>query len=716
MQKVSDYVDFCGDTQLSFINMDENKLQKLLNDLSERPYYLDILTSFDKKLDQFEKLVCYAFSKDKLTREQVGTLLELKEMRLAYEEDDFENITCCDLLTAKDEFTGSAASMLSDLIPDLTSRERFLELLKTKPPSDRFYFEITIPESKLTERLSGFLEFLRNLRIINAVPYQDGEKKGYNITLLSFGARDAAAKAVYGVHAKKCLPRLGPFTKEDIERSMRKYSRYTAVSKATSFHGIVARTFYLSLHDEAHRTLVSSIPNHIYGMIFDAIDVVREKTGLAYSKQIWRNIDLEVDEFMSDSNESRNDLSEKAVTHNFQRLLSAKVSTEGTYIGLFSPHPSLNTLWVLLIDIVLNPEKYRQKFLNPEYFTGAYRYLYDFVYSHREQLEKIKSPAGQVATLKAIYFRQPYEGDTEIYFAKESKSNYIHLMKGGQPILQAGHVDFLNYIAKFNIVADKFGDLIALLESKVKFSNRVGEVLRLCQFSEFAFHAEALMQTFLDDKSLFKKIIRSEDDYLELKKSYPGMASALADGWKAYQALESAAFEGDKKACSELIETMQDLLDYDKKRPSSKIMQFILNDMDELKRLVKSDLDVFLLLHYVPEEYRDDLLAMFLKSKVKPVTFDDIMRLDKDYKNKVSAVRQKILMDFILHDSAEFRRIVSSQSLLSQLTEKFPDWKQALNAKYALLDHLGKVSYADQGSKSNVVTEVANDNSGFKFN
>ncbi|WP_419420266.1 hypothetical protein ACNVED_02920 [Legionella sp. D16C41] len=314
---------------------------------------------------------------------------------------------------------------------------------------------IKIPRKSLLEnpKIDGLLGLALQLKVINRslnllidrgyLPYIDlneqQEEEYETITVFSVGARDALTKAIYGKHAKNLFPSTGIFDINDIENSIRRYGRYASISypdvkDETSFHQVEARSFYLALHDELHRRLISTIPNPVYDALLHSIDVIREKTNRKWSKEIWDTLDMEVGIFLQETQTYRDATDPKALTECFARLLNAKVYSEDRPMGLFTASMFVETTWLLMIDMVLNKQKWEALSIDIHSFPkpSVYSEMIEFIEKFRHLIEQESSPEKQVAIMMAQYLNLPIGSLDNIKFEKHGQ--YLQLVSEGKSL------------------------------------------------------------------------------------------------------------------------------------------------------------------------------------------------------------------------------------------------------------------------------------------
>ncbi|STX28084.1 Uncharacterised protein [Legionella beliardensis] len=447
--------DFFKSHRPTFETIDEEKAKGLVSMLAEGHSYSTILRDhFDDDLDQLAKSAAYAFSIGAINREQVSSILEFREMQLGLAGSTFTAVNSFDFFDANNELTSKAADILPHFLSS-EDKDKFLALLKDKPRSEQCFYIVKIPAiSRQSIGIRGLLELGHELKIIkkSRTPviqanyegiesdeqYAQDKEDVVTVTIFSVGARDALTKAIYGEHAKSIFPSLGKFSIDDIKNSIRSHGRYAAVSypgveDTISFHLILARVFYSGMHDEAHRRLISSIPNPAYKALIAAVDVIRSQTDIEWSKDIWDTIDMEVGEFLTETQAYRNQTSPDAITSMFARLLNARVFTQDRPMGLLTDSPLIETTWLLMLDIVLNKEKWQALSIDANFFPEAsfYKKIIDFIEANKQVIVHESSPAKQVAMLMARYFNLPTTALDNIKFEKQER--YVQLVKDDKP-------------------------------------------------------------------------------------------------------------------------------------------------------------------------------------------------------------------------------------------------------------------------------------------
>ncbi|STX49977.1 Uncharacterised protein [Legionella busanensis] len=477
ISKSKETADFVRAYLPQFTNLDLESAKELVAKLAKgRSYDQILIKNFNGNVDQLARAAAYAFLEGNIPREQLGSILEFREMKLGFAASDAtrNKVRVGQFFDKNEQLTPEARSLLPHFLSS-EEKERFLSLLKEKPSSDQCFFVVNIPRSLLqnndenTKRLNGLLQLSNNIKIIlksptpviepEYTPYvqltdelEEGEKEEqeefYPTIVFSAGARDALTKAIYGTHAKSLYASLGRFNIDDIERSIRNYGRYAStaypgVEDETSFHKVIARVFFLTLHDEAHRRLISTIPNFAFDALLQAIDVIREKTNTKWSKEIWDTLDMEVGEFLNETQAFRDQPSSDARTQTFSRLLNAKVYTEDRPMGLFTDSPFIETTWLLMIDIVLNKKNWQIFSIDENAFPEGtfYKDMINCIQKNKLALDREASPVKQVAMMMAQYFNLPAQNLDDVKFEKQGR--YLQLSQGTKPFLFTKEVALL---------------------------------------------------------------------------------------------------------------------------------------------------------------------------------------------------------------------------------------------------------------------------------
>jgi len=424
--KNSAFSEFIGKQKLRVVDSaDRDKTTCLVLALNKGELPKAILdqqfTQAEGGADALARCATAAFESGQITQHQVSTLLQLRqitEITSQYQQLPIES------KEVSEAETQERFSMMRHFMPEHCDYEDFGIKLKSLPYSEQTYFQITIDTSKIQEPgILNLLEFADKLRVIYFSPQWSDEltrlmnpplkplHHTLQFSILSAGALDLATSVRFDKHVAKEQPRLGELKIEDIHESMRMKSRCIAYSHPDVpvqpiFHDIEAPAFYLSLHDQLHRQLSSTIPNPIYKAYQQAIQLVQAKTGVEFSKDLRRSIDGEIGVFL-DLKQSQHELRDiKILSLGFCEMLSAEVFSTHAPLALFSAdEASLDTTLILMIDIYENSSRWLQLGIDASYFSKVYRDLYQLVSENSNILEN-KDTATRVAHLKALKARK----------------------------------------------------------------------------------------------------------------------------------------------------------------------------------------------------------------------------------------------------------------------------------------------------------------------
>ncbi|MBI2786556.1 MAG: hypothetical protein HYX60_09770 [Legionella longbeachae] len=527
--------DFFGDLKLEFNSIDKKKSEQFMVMIKEGFLYNEILEKcFSNDIDQFAQSAVYAFSRGKITRDQTGSILEFREMKML---NTKEEIKVFNLLNENNEFTPESHEILHHFVAS-EEKDVFLKLIKKTPKSDCCYFEITVSDLYLENNpgVDGLLTLANQIKIIKRDPpsiikreyakefdEQSSQEKGVRLILLSISGRNALTQAIYGSHAKFIFPRLKKFSIDDMERSMRSHGRYLALSYPgvegeTSFHKIKANHLFLSMHDEAHRRLISTVPNTAFDALLRAIDVIRQITGIKWSKEIWDSVDMETGSFLNETQNFRNLNSPEAITQSFQRLLASKVYTEQRRVKLFSENFLIETTWLLMIDLVINKESWLKLSINAEYFTDDYKKMISFVKENEELIKHEESAIKQLAIILTKYFNLSSSTTEGCKFKKISqyiqlvnKDNSLVLLKKSSLIPNQLTEVILSECSSFEVFKNVPVEKIILLENMNVYVLIINEKLKIEDFNKFSVEKILQMTTNNTYQMILNDRLTTED-------------------------------------------------------------------------------------------------------------------------------------------------------------------------------------------------------------
>ncbi len=423
-----EFQDFIANHKLRLSHPDLGKMEQLEVLLASKTYtYEHLLALFDNDHDELCQASLDAFSRSQLSRHEMATLLDYRAIQNA-----FQNVEIVDLLDDHNQLTDKVHVLLRTAFTP-AEKDKLQSLLRTLPKHERCLFLFTSPKP-----FTPAVEFFLQLSVRAKVLFED-KTKPLTFAWGSASVREAIVTALYGENAKKSFPRLGHFSINDIEKSMRRKGRYCSqsfpgIKDTIEFHGIIESAFLATLHDELHRALISSIPNFIFDGLISAIDLVREKTGITWSKEIWDAFDMEIDDFIQPRDELLDLSTPSKKMDAFCLALNAKISTQLRHIGLFTADAHLDTTWILMIDFALNRATWAERRLDPEaiHTRNPYYPLYQAAKAQVAALRNLPA-AEQVALVKSDYFKLEAIDKASCVFVKTPK-RFIQIECNGKPL------------------------------------------------------------------------------------------------------------------------------------------------------------------------------------------------------------------------------------------------------------------------------------------
>lgn len=554
-----DYIDFCGGYHLDFKDMDLSLTEEFMAGLIKNLTFTELVEIFANDLDQLAYSAVYALSNGDLTRAQAATFLEYRSMK-----NDFDNVSVIDIFNGDNE-TIVDRKMMRHFT--LTKDDEFITQLRERPRFESCFFSIKINESRLSNiRLYGFLQLAHDYSIIKMTRLPLAQIRTFpevgtideinrlssiSVIVGSACVRDTLTTVIYSEHAKHLFHRLGIFDIDTMQQSVINHGRYAAIDypsipPATSFHQLTESSTFMTLHDELHRRLISSIYNPIYDCLLHSITLVRTKTGMHWSREIWDSIDMEVSEFLDDDIETHISKlvkyksytpSTKEKTLDFAKLLQAKIHTQDRSIGLFTPSPFIDTAWLLLIDMVVNKTEWDK--LNIDFSTldakqSAFAILYKFTLKHKEKLINEASPAKQIAIIKSLWFDLPYDPSLEAMFVKMEHPKYIQIYVNDQPLVSDKN-KFLAFQKSFTYQSvahlmvdieeghiDKHTAIAFITHEPMAFSNLYMNTTDLINLTnQFPSYKDILLKPIMIDTSQLDRLARTVMDYSKLIEHYP---------------------------------------------------------------------------------------------------------------------------------------------------------------------------------------------------
>lgn len=257
-----------------------------------------------------------AFSKGRIDREDMATVLELFIGKICYG-DDFQ---ICPILT-KNKYSKDAKKYLlcsmekkkrfvPSLSNDMDRPSDMLEKLQQLPAYKRFFFHHSCPFStKQIDRLTNFEDDF--MAIFNRLEFDVSQKGRLEVDMLTTGliknsdgraihltvsTDGAALKARYGKEGVPNLPKLGKFKpldivthvmRDDMSRLCATYFPGINCMGLADVHDSHETPTNVIAHDKAHALIMHRYPSFITKLMFDHIAAFQELTGKQMSREIW---------------------------------------------------------------------------------------------------------------------------------------------------------------------------------------------------------------------------------------------------------------------------------------------------------------------------------------------------------------------------------------------------------------------------------------------
>ena len=512
-----EFQDFIGHHKFSLSFPDLNKVGELASALSSNTHsYPALLALFDGNVDDLVRAALDIFSRGKLSPQAMVTLLDFRAIH-----NGFNAAPVVPLLNTELNLTHEAHQFLGSQL-DSKQKRQLESVLRTFPQHECCL--LLFPSQSQNEILELFLQFAYRAKILFKNP-TDASQYAWG----SASVRDAVLRLLHGDKVKQSFPRLGRLSIKDIEHSVRRHGRYCfqsfpGIEDTTQFHGLTAAPFFVTVHDQLHRALISSLENVIFDGLIRAIDVVREKTGMEWSKEIWDALEMELDIFLDSHDEPFSHSTPSKKMDAFCLALNGKVASEKRPIGLFSADASIDTTWILMIDFALNRTTWAAQGLDPEdiHTRNPYYPLYQAAKMHKDALLAL-APAAQVAWVKNHFFNLPANALTACQWVKTA-SRHLQVEIGGKPlgyakasIMQAYQI---RYTSHFNHLRAVDPDALTLFfQSNELFTNGgiYSELRRGLQLNP-EFDAEFIQAFQAHDNWLKKLGINHIDNLVQLQR------------------------------------------------------------------------------------------------------------------------------------------------------------------------------------------------------
>ena len=253
-------------------------------------------TCWEKPIFNDEHLPYYAITAylhDKITREQISHILEYYELKQTY-----PDIISLPILTKAGNFTHAVAGYLESLVrcqrsrlPNITSahleksRLSLLDYRKKMASSFCVLYLLLSPGRA------------RNNHVSSLVGAIDSCTMGQII--FPGSVRNIFYPAITPKNSTKTISTgiLGKFSIDVIEKKHRKNIRPHALGfpgtfRTTRIHGYNVTLEDATEHDATHQGAISYFPEHLYHMSLHCLDVIRNKTKIKWSEELWPLIDM----------------------------------------------------------------------------------------------------------------------------------------------------------------------------------------------------------------------------------------------------------------------------------------------------------------------------------------------------------------------------------------------------------------------------------------
>jgi hypothetical protein len=474
---------------------DKNKLDQS-NPYPEVVYFLNqqpMMKSLDKKsLNYLQQLIdrgawnnkffvnprlpylaITLYATNKISSQQAYSCLYIYQAR-----QQFKDLKGCAVLDEKGNFTPEAEKYLlpslnkSNLFTAIEKKllDSFKLLILTLPVSERYFFMANLAgnpnPTDLTLQLAVNGTFLSNI-----------EYASTQFIYLTAGLKDAVGITRFGVtqHAR-CIPRLGVQTKDDIEAGIRKDIRPSAIRIDGKQDPMMIHEFkdasplIVSMHDDYHRDILSSIPSECRRGIERLIDITRENIlKKPWSREIWDWVDNENRYFMMNLSEL-DAKSDKTVL--FCDLLSNSTAYGDERGGFLINYKEsrVGELTMLganfIIDMIEHKDKWVGLGIDPDKLVEPFKHLYIEI---KNNFQYIKNPDRNIMIFNCQLYQAlqsinrlaalPFLIDffkkhpLPLTYHKMPKSNRIQFLIGQDQV--GRNKDLISAITKFIVIKNK---------------------------------------------------------------------------------------------------------------------------------------------------------------------------------------------------------------------------------------------------------------------
>lgn len=530
----------------------------------------------------------HAYQQHLITSEQLSTLLRLYTLACSF--------PSYKLIPIQDD----VHRFLPTTFINECERRYFMDLLCEKPATEHYLYEISLPKTD-NERINGLLRLADTYGLIEWQRTTGSNEEADIVRGFFAGGRDAFLSTRFGEYnKKKALPMVGVLSINTMNDAIMAGARpiaeaYPGVIGPSSFHGIAANPLLLSLHDEVHLALMSSIPNRIFHALLHAITVVRERTGIRWSKEIWDALDMDRYDFAMQSHAQRNDHSPEATSKQFLLALDARVDSEARPSGLFCAIALNETMWLLMIDLHCNQAFWQQQSIIPALFPddSSYKFYYQHVAKHASDLQG-KNAAEQVTLLISRWFELPEQPESirlPVRFIKNRYThNFLQIERPVRPLvlskvtvlaikdnyalsaaLQRFHdMDFLRDPAQFRKAVQDVSDVIRLKdrlhpeEWPTLFHAIRSHLLQSAESTRRLLHSVSgiarIAALFPDERCELFQIVASHcmdkmtnvSDYRSLINTFPEHAEQITSTYRKQTGASGSRFFSGKRSCADL--------------------------------------------------------------------------------------------------------------------------------------------------------------------
>ncbi|MDI9819714.1 MULTISPECIES: ankyrin repeat domain-containing protein [unclassified Legionella] len=304
-----------------------------------------------------------AYLQDKISREQASHILEFHELKSTY-----PDVITIPILTRGGSFTHASGEYFSLVIscqrsnlPNVTAEhlEKFrLSLLDyRKKSASSFYVLHLLPSHGLGDRHVGISSLLGSMDSCEMGDiFMPGSVR--NIFYPAITPKNSTTTTSTG--------KLGKFSIDDVEKGHRENVRLHALGFPGTFRTTRAHGYNITLadatgHDAIHQGAISYFPEHLYHMSLHCVDVIRDKTKIKWSEELWLLIDMYViDPSISVLNQ-KTDPNTHSVARTYSINEALSYSQCRQWMARLLKHTLSDTLLnIILHDMIINKSVWQQ--------------------------------------------------------------------------------------------------------------------------------------------------------------------------------------------------------------------------------------------------------------------------------------------------------------------------------------------------------------------